>query len=143
MSSLLHVLVLALSLESSVSQSICVDGASASLCPSSTDPALEVLPTARSRSLQKRTSLQDSLFPPTYSYSNGFTTASGVSMSSIQTVQLDDSALNIVKVQSGMTHNVVQENGKTAWEADYPQGSFNPSHQPLGMLSPLFIPIPR
>ena len=43
-----------------------------------------------------------------------------------------DNALNVIRAQRGMTHNVVQQSGKTAWEAVYPQGSFNPSNTPLG-----------
>ena len=31
-----------------------------------------------------------------------------------------------------MSHNVVTKEGKTAWQADYPKGSWNPSNTPLG-----------
>ena len=47
-------------------------------------------------------------------------------------MDLSDSALNVIKVQSGMSHNVVTKEGKTAWQADYPKGSWNPSNTPLG-----------
>ncbi|KAH8111192.1 hypothetical protein DFH11DRAFT_1690460 [Phellopilus nigrolimitatus] len=75
----------------------------------------------------KRRDLQDNLFPSFHTYSSGFTTADGISVSGVSTVDLSDKALNVIKVQSGMTHNVVTQNGKTAWEAVYPQGSWNPS----------------
>lgn len=81
--------------------------------------------------LQKRT-LQDDLFPSFHTYTAGFTTASGISVPGVSTVALSDSALNVIKVQSGLTHNVVTQAGKTAWEAVYPQGSWNPSNTPLG-----------
>ena len=81
--------------------------------------------------LQKRT-LQDDLFPSFHTYTAGFTTASGISVPGVTTVSLSDSALNVIKVQSGLTHNVVTQAGKTAWEAIYPEGSWNPSNTPLG-----------
>ena len=53
-------------------------------------------------------------------------------MPGVSSVALDDKTLNVIKVTSGLTHNVVQQNGKTAWEAIYPQGSWNPSNTPRG-----------
>ena len=91
------------------------------------------VPVVHARATPKqRRSLQSNLFPSFHTYSSGFTTASGISVSGVSTVSLSDSALNVIKVQSGLTHNVVQQNGKTAWEAVYPEGSYNPSHTPLG-----------
>lgn len=83
-------------------------------------------------SLSVQADLASNLFPTGYTYSNGFTTASGVSVPGVSTVALSDSALNVIKVTSGLTHTVVQENGKTAWAAFYPQGSWNPSNTPRG-----------
>ena len=79
--------------------------------------------------------LADFLFPSEYTYENGFTTASGVSVPGISTVALADKTLNVVKVAANMTHNVVQQSGKTAWEAFYPQGSYKPSASPRGGFS--------
>lgn len=76
--------------------------------------------------------LGSNLFPDTFSYSSGFTTAEGISIDGVSNVDLSDSALNVIKVQSGMSHNVVTKEGKTAWQADYPKGSWNPSNTPLG-----------
>ena len=76
--------------------------------------------------------LQNYLFPAFHTYSSGFTTASGLSVPGVSTVALSDSALNVIKVQSGLTHNVVNINGKTAWQANFPAGSWNPSNTPLG-----------
>jgi hypothetical protein len=92
----------------------------------------------RARSLSDSTtqatssSLSESLFPPQYAYANGFTTASGVSVPGVSTVTLADKTLNVIKVSSGLTHDVVQQSGKTAWEAFYPAGSYNPSATPRG-----------
>ena len=71
------------------------------------------------------------LFPPGLSYSNGFTTANGVDISGVSHVALSDGALN-VRSSSGLGHPVVQQSGKTAWEAFYPRGSYKPSARPLG-----------
>lgn len=81
---------------------------------------------------QHKRDLQGSLFPASHTYSSGFTTASDVSVSGVSSVELSDNALNVIKVQSGMSHNVVTQSGKTAWEANYPEGSWNPSNTPLG-----------
>lgn len=80
----------------------------------------------------ERRSLQSNLFPADHVYTNGFTTAEGVSVDGVSSVGLSDNALNVIKVQSGMSHDVVQQSGKTAWEAVFPEGSWNPSNQPLG-----------
>ncbi|TDL19278.1 hypothetical protein BD410DRAFT_830416 [Rickenella mellea] len=81
--------------------------------------------------LQHR-SLKTNLFPSGYTYASGFTTASGVSANGVTPVALSDSVLNVIKATSGLTHNVVSQNGKTAWEAVYPKGSYNPSGTPKG-----------
>lgn len=78
------------------------------------------------------TTLQNFLFPDFHTYSNGFTTAAGISVTNVTTVALSDSALNVIGVQSGLTHTVVTHSGKTAWQANYPNGSYNPSNTPLG-----------
>lgn len=77
-------------------------------------------------------SLSSNLFPSQYSYSAGFTTASGVDVTGITNVPLSDSSLNVIKVTSGLTHDVVEVSGKTAWQAIYPEGSWNPSNTPKG-----------
>ncbi|KAL5534897.1 hypothetical protein ACEPAF_2987 [Sanghuangporus sanghuang] len=94
-------------------------------------PHVRAVHSKRALELERR-SLQSNLFPADHVYSSGFTTADGVSVDGVSSVDLSDKALNVIKVQSGMTHNVVQQNGKTAWEAVYPAGSWNPSNQPLG-----------
>ena len=76
--------------------------------------------------------LGSNLFPDTFSYSSGFTTAEGISIDGVSNVDLSDSALNVIKVQSGMSHNVVTKESKTAGQADYPKVSWNPSNTPLG-----------
>jgi len=76
--------------------------------------------------------LQDYLFPAFHTYNSGFTTADGVEVDGVSSIGLSDSALNVIKVTSGLTHNVVQQDGKTAWQAVYPQGSWNPSNAPKG-----------
>ncbi|KAI5116822.1 hypothetical protein M0805_002880 [Coniferiporia weirii] len=85
----------------------------------------------RSQSLQQR-ALVEALFPSFHTYETGFTTADGIAAAGVAKVDLSDDALNVIKVQSGMTHNVVTQAGKTAWEAVYPAGSWNPSNTPLG-----------
>lgn len=80
------------------------------------------------------TSLQNSLFPTSHTYSSGFTTASNVSVPGVASVPLSDSSLNVNKVASGLTHNVVQQSGKTAWAAFYPKGSWSPTNTPKGGL---------
>ena len=75
------------------------------------------------------------LFPSSYTYKNGFTTASGVSVAGVSPVSLADRNLNVIKVASGLSHNVVQQSGKTAWEAFYPSGSYKPSATPRGGFS--------
>lgn len=95
------------------------------------EPMPEPEPVETEKRLEKR-SLQDSLFPSFHTYESGFTTASGIDVSGVKKVDLSDDALNVFQVQSGMTHNVVDINGKTAWEAVYAKGSWNPSNKPLG-----------
>ena len=80
----------------------------------------------------KKRSLQDSLFPSSLEYTSGFTTADGIDLDGVDKVDLSDDDLNVFQVQSGMTHDVVDINGKTAWEAVYAKGSWNPSNTPLG-----------
>lgn len=67
------------------------------------------------------------LFPPNYNYCNGFTTAPDVFVPGVEQAKLDDKELNVFKVAKNTTHNVVEHEGKLAWEAIYPNGSFNPS----------------
>jgi hypothetical protein len=64
------------------------------------------------------------VFPVTYK--SGWTTSSS-RFNNVQNLALSDSALGVNRVSGGTTHNVVQINGKTAWEAFYPKGSMNPS----------------
>lgn len=95
--------------------------------------ALALVVPAHVRAIRhQQRSLQDTLFPSYHTYSSGFTTASGVSVPGVSKVDLSDSALNVEKLTSGTTHNVVKQEGKTAWEAVYPKGSWNPSHTPRG-----------
>ena len=90
------------------------------------------LSTPEARAAPLKRDLGTSLFPGGHTFSSGFTTASDVSVAGVAEIDLSDSSLNVIKVQSGMTHNVVSQNGKTAWEAVYPEGSWNPSNTPLG-----------
>lgn len=76
-------------------------------------------------------SLSTSLFPTGHTYAHGFTTASGVSVSGVSSTSLSDSSLNVIK-SGQLAHTVVTENGKTAWRADYPEGSWNPDNTPVG-----------
>ena len=76
--------------------------------------------------------LASQLFPPGYVYSFGFTTAEDVVVPGVRQAELNDKELNVFKVSSGMTHNVVEQEGKTAWEAFYPAGSYKPSASPRG-----------
>ena len=80
-------------------------------------------------------SLSHKLFPDEYEYYSGFTTALGVFVPGVFLAPLDDDALNVTKVQKNLTHNVVWQNHKLAWEAIYPEGSINPgnkAHPPGG-----------
>ncbi|TDL21294.1 hypothetical protein BD410DRAFT_724617 [Rickenella mellea] len=77
-------------------------------------------------------SLQRKLFPHGYKYITGFTTASCDTIPGVTSVELSDAALNVTKITSGITHNIVSQKGKTAWEAIYPEGSYNPSALPRG-----------
>lgn len=78
------------------------------------------------------------LFPTPFF--KGFTTAPNTPTlpndAAISHVDLSDKALNVVKVTSGVTHDVVipadAPAGTAAWEAFYPNGSYTPSHQPRG-----------
>ena len=80
-------------------------------------------------------SLSGNLFPPQFSYSNGFTTAANISVAGVSKVNLSDSVLGVLDASSGTTHNIVSLDNKTAWQAIYPQGSWNPSNLPRGALS--------
>lgn len=64
------------------------------------------------------------IFP--VAYSSAWSTSSS-QFNNVQKLALSDSTLNVNRVSSGTTHNIVQINGKTAWEAFYPKGSMNPS----------------
>lgn len=76
------------------------------------------------QSRRRQTQSNKALFPVGFRY--GWTTSSS-RFSGVQNVPLTDDALRVERVSSGTTHNTVQVNGKTAWEAFYPKGSRNPS----------------
>lgn len=76
--------------------------------------------------------LSKKLFPPQFTYSKGFSTASGVSVSGVSSASLSDSALGVQDASSSTTHNIVTVGNKTTWEAIYPKGSWNPSNNPKG-----------
>lgn len=78
-----------------------------------------------SLNLKRDTSLQDSLFPTSETYTAGFTTAEGVQVSGVSSVPLSDSALGVYKVASETTHELVQQGGKNAWQAVYNEGSYS------------------
>lgn len=77
-------------------------------------------------------SLAEQLFPQGYLYAFGFTTAADVVVPGILPAELDDKELNVIKVTANLTHNVVEQAGKSAWEAIYPAGSYKPSANPRG-----------
>ena len=91
-----------------------------------------VLASTHGPRVHAKRSLSSNLFPSGFTYKNGFTTASCASVSGVSKVGLNDDDLNVIKVSSGFTHDVVTKNGKTAWEAFYPNGSWNPSNTPKG-----------
>ncbi|TDL14743.1 hypothetical protein BD410DRAFT_858017 [Rickenella mellea] len=95
--------------------------------------ALMSLPSVVTSSSSHRTrGLKSNLFPTGFVYASGFTTADGVSVPGISHVGLNDSALHVSRVTAGLTHHVVQKNGKNAWEAVYANGSYHPTSSPLG-----------
>ncbi|GJJ13470.1 hypothetical protein Clacol_007724 [Clathrus columnatus] len=75
------------------------------------------------------TALQSWLFPPALTFLSGFTTSSYVNLSQITTAALADDALGVFKISSGTTHPVVTgpNSNESAWEAFYPEGSYNPN----------------
>ncbi|TDL21278.1 hypothetical protein BD410DRAFT_790052 [Rickenella mellea] len=95
-------------------------------------PEPSAIPCLGYRASLNGTNGTDKIFPSGYTYSAGFTTASGISVNGVSTVELSDNSLNVIKVTSGTTHKVVEQDGKTAWEADYPKGSWNPTGSPKG-----------
>ncbi|KAG8838867.1 hypothetical protein FRB91_007347 [Serendipita sp. 411] len=77
-----------------------------------------------STATQRRAGTAQAIFP--VAYQSGWTTSKS-KFSNVQNVKLSDKALGVERVSQGTTHNVVQINGKTAWEAFYPEGSRSPS----------------
>lgn len=100
-------------------------------------PLVQLLPLvlclgSRGRDVLLGRDLSGNLFPSGHVYSTGFTTAKGVAVPGVSKVDLDDNDLNVNMVSKGYTHNIVSMNGKTAWKASYPKGSWNPSNLPKG-----------
>jgi len=67
----------------------------------------------------------------------GFTTSPAVTPKNVQTLQLDDKVLGVIKVSSGTSHDVVTAPGSApkgtqAYEAIYPPGSYHPDALPRG-----------
>ena len=77
------------------------------------------------------TTLFDQLFPSTYTYSSGFTTADVDVGSNIKKVDLAASdQLNIIR---GSAPEPVEYSGKKAWHAVYPKGAYAAGGIPEGL----------
>ncbi|EJD05556.1 uncharacterized protein FOMMEDRAFT_145058 [Fomitiporia mediterranea MF3/22] len=86
----------------------------------------------RNHDHKKPNDLGRKLFPRQYHYHHGFTSAFGVFIPGVTPVFLDDDALNVDDVENNTSHDLVVQEGKVAWEAIYPEGSWNPSNVPRG-----------
>ena len=68
-------------------------------------------------------------FPSKFKYSSGYTTATDVFVTGVEQVELSNDALGI-KTTKNSPKTIVRHEGKIAWEALYPEGSFPGS--PIG-----------